>query len=526
MAGWTMQMGGEGGTTPFWTDSAGNTSMIDPGAGAAAYSGAGANSNLFGGANDFSNTAFYGVPGSVGKMLTDAANRAGVSNYDFNTAAWKAAPGYGWQLPGANGWQLGANEEQIYRNILQNTDDPRLQALANERSDASYQTGAQAGQQRDVELAQRNAASGSGLGDLAKLALLAGGIYGGASLLGLGGLGAGAGGAFGATEGLGMAGSYADLAAAGGLGGGAAGLGGFAAEGGATTFPVPDLGQPLLVASEGAPGVANVAGLPSLQAYDAARLASMSSNLFPGEGGIPAIPGEAPVSLAASAAPAFGSATTNAGMDELAQAASGVKTGAQPSLLSSLMSRVSSAFGGGTGGGGSASGVGLGSLASLLSIGSGIYGLTQAQKLRKLVEAQANKADPWGASGGRDVAGGQLKDLLTNPNKITDMPGYEAGLQAVQRSMAANGYLGSGNMMTALAKYGGDFYNNAVAQLSGLAGANVNPGTAAGYVINGATSANDLASRSLASIGYGATGNNQNLTNLILQRVLGGGAVA
>ena len=33
-----------------------------------------------------------------------------------------------------------------------------------------------------------------------------------------------------------------------------------------------------------------------------------------------------------------------------------------------------------------------------------------------------------------------------------------AGLQSVQRSMAAQGYQGSGNMMTALSKYGADAY--------------------------------------------------------------------
>jgi len=500
-----------------------NASTIDPNTGAPLYSGAGEYSNLFGGANDFSNAAFYGAPGSVGKMLQDASSRAGVGDYDFNTAAWKAAPGYGWKLPGASGWQLGANEEQIYQNILQNTDDPRLQALANERSPESMQTGAQAGVQRDVELTKRNAANNSGMSDLAKIALIAGTIYSGGALAGAwGGAGTAGAGAFGATEGLGMAGSYADLAAAGGLGELGAGAGVGLLEGGAQTFPLPSLGESTLVASEAAPGVANVAGLPSLEAYDAARLASIGSNLS--SGGTPGTEGPVnpdPGWTDTGAAREVGLNT--AGFGNLAGPATG-----GGSLLSQLLGRFGSVFGGGGAvGGGVGSGggsAGFGSLSSLLSIGSGIYGMTQAEKLRKLAQIQSQKADPWGESGGRALAGTQLQGLMTDPSKITTMPGYEAGLQAVQRSMAANGYLGSGNMMTALAKYGGDFYNNAISQLSGLAGAGINPGTAAGININGATSANDLASRSLASIGYGITGNNGRISDVILQRLLGGAA--
>lgn len=51
-----------------------------------------------------------------------------------------------------------------------------------------------------------------------------------------------------------------------------------------------------------------------------------------------------------------------------------------------------------------------------------------------------------------------------NAGDVTSLPGYQAGLEAVQRSMASQGYSGSGNMMAALQKYGGDFYNNAATQ--------------------------------------------------------------
>lgn len=87
--------------------------------------------------------------------------------------------------------------------------------------------------------------------------------------------------------------------------------------------------------------------------------------------------------------------------------------------------------------------------------------------------------DPWGDIGGRVLAGNQLKTLLTDPSSITSMPDYEAGMQAVERSLASQGYQGSGNMMAALQKYGGQFYNQAVSRLSGLSGASQDPAIAA-----------------------------------------------
>lgn len=84
---------------------------------------------------------------------------------------------------------------------------------------------------------------------------------------------------------------------------------------------------------------------------------------------------------------------------------------------------------------------------------TGLYGLTQQQKLRKQMQPP-------------------------DPRNLPGTPGYQAGLEAVQRSMAAQGYQGSGNMMAALQKYGGDAYQqnwqgniaSAQAGMSGLGG--------------------------------------------------------
>ena len=117
------------------------------------------------------------------------------------------------------------------------------------------------------------------------------------------------------------------------------------------------------------------------------------------------------------------------------------------------------------------------------------------------------------------MAGGQLQALLQDPSSITSMPGYQAGLTAVERKMASQGYNGSGNMMAALQQYGGNFYNDAVNRLSGLAGANQNPASSGQLLLQGTGQANDLTSRSLASIGYGIQGN-QGINPAILEMIL------
>lgn len=93
---------------------------------------------------------------------------------------------------------------------------------------------------------------------------------------------------------------------------------------------------------------------------------------------------------------------------------------------SAFMSGLHSLFGGGVGSGG----VGLNLATAKNGLGamqvlSSLYGMDQSRKLSKQATAQS----------------------MSN-----------AGLQAVQRSMAAQGYQGSGNMMQALSKYGADAY--------------------------------------------------------------------
>ena len=108
---------------------------------------------------------------------------------------------------------------------------------------------------------------------------------------------------------------------------------------------------------------------------------------------------------------------------------------------------------------GAAFGGGMGSLAGWGELLKGGLSLYQASQLSSMGKGSPSEA----------IANAQLAQLLQNPSSITSMPGYEAGLQAVQRTGAAQGYLGSGNMMIGLSKYGGDFYNKSVQQLSDIA---------------------------------------------------------
>lgn len=144
-----------------------------------------------------------------------------------------------------------------------------------------------------------------------------------------------------------------------------------------------------------------------------------------------------------------------------------------------------------------------GSPGNLSTIGSGLYGLSEASRLRSLAEQAGQKADPFGPY--RQQYADQMAALSADPSLITKQPGYEAGLQAIKRTMASQGYTGSGNMMAALAKYGGDFYNQTMNNYANWGGAGFNPANAAQLGLQGNMAGTNLAMNSLGLIGKGAT---------------------
>ena len=144
-----------------------------------------------------------------------------------------------------------------------------------------------------------------------------------------------------------------------------------------------------------------------------------------------------------------------------------------------------------------------------LNIFSGIEGLRRSREMEKLSRQAMERSDPFGPQ--RAQYAEELRMLRADPSRIQQIPGYKAGLQAVERKMASQGYNQSGNMMIALQDYGGRAFEAEQAKLAELAGATMRPDT--GAVIQGQAAANDTASRSLASLGYGVRDFNRLIFN-------------
>ena len=159
----------------------------------------------------------------------------------------------------------------------------------------------------------------------------------------------------------------------------------------------------------------------------------------------------------------------------------------------------SGAFTGGGSGGMGAGGQGW--LPALMSIGSGIYGMTQANEQRRLAQQAIAGSSPWTSSGGAAGAGTALTNVIQGD--FTNDPGYKAALQAAARtsSQQPGGFAAMAAAQAAL-----KYQNDRIQALGPAAGVGFSPGAGYQTALGGMTSANDLASRSLGSIGYGVTG--------------------
>lgn len=135
-----------------------------------------------------------------------------------------------------------------------------------------------------------------------------------------------------------------------------------------------------------------------------------------------------------------------------------------------------------------------------MNVGMGLYGLYQAHQSQELAKRASQQQDPFGPQRAQYQA--QLQQLMKDPGGVTQLPGYEAGLQAVTRKMASQGYVGSGNMMASLQQYGGQFYDQAVQRLMALSGANITP-TSGNVALQGNRDALAMQGQSLNNIVYG-----------------------
>ena len=157
--------------------------------------------------------------------------------------------------------------------------------------------------------------------------------------------------------------------------------------------------------------------------------------------------------------------------------------------------------------------------AGWVSAGIGAIGLisnmtsssNQASSNQQAVQA----ADPYAQY--RPQAAQQLNSFVNNPNSYDAVANSSVGQayqQAAARTMASQGYTGSGNALVAAANAGGQAYQQQFNNLAELAGANYSPATAQQMAMN----ANQT----------NATNNANNASNLgglgsILGGLVGGG---
>lgn len=85
----------------------------------------------------------------------------------------------------------------------------------------------------------------------------------------------------------------------------------------------------------------------------------------------------------------------------------------------------------------------------------------------------------------QEAASRRLQTLLNDPSSVTTMGGFNTGLQAIERSAAGKGMLNSGNIMTALADYGNNYYGDQVRLMQSLAAGTPSPAVGAAMVNSG-----------------------------------------
>lgn len=158
-----------------------------------------------------------------------------------------------------------------------------------------------------------------------------------------------------------------------------------------------------------------------------------------------------------------------------------------PSLGRMVAGMATGAPGQGYGDSTNRGGPGMSGYGAALSLLSGIDGMRQARGI-------SNSMAPFDQYRGGFAS--RAAALESDPRRLMSSPGYRAGLQAVQRAMAAQGYTGSGNAAVRIAEFGNDFFNRESARLANLGGAGAAPGA-------GAVPAAMLRGQGLASLAYG-----------------------
>lgn len=136
--------------------------------------------------------------------------------------------------------------------------------------------------------------------------------------------------------------------------------------------------------------------------------------------------------------------------------------------------------------------------------------LAPGGNIERLSQMGAAAADPF--AGQRGQYQNMLQNLMTGQTDITQLPGFkaasEAAQQGLERSMAAKGYLGSGNILAELQKQqqgiGLQEFGNQFNRLLPLTGATSGSPGAAGGILSGQF---DWRNNALANLGAGMQAN-------------------
>lgn len=149
---------------------------------------------------------------------------------------------------------------------------------------------------------------------------------------------------------------------------------------------------------------------------------------------------------------------------------------------------------------------------AVIGLASSVYGASQAKKQQKAAiaaqEKQMENLDPYARY--RPAAAARLDQLSQDPSSIQDSAPYKARMQAAERTIASQGYTGSGNALVAAAEAGAAAYQQEFDNLAMLSGASQGQGARASAYGTGANAVGNAGDSYLS----GVAGVGNNLANL------------
>ena len=148
--------------------------------------------------------------------------------------------------------------------------------------------------------------------------------------------------------------------------------------------------------------------------------------------------------------------------------------------------------------------------AAVIGAGTAVYGASQqskaSKKAAKTAQAAQAAADPYAAY--RDDAAQKLNALSNGKTDVSTTASYAARVKAAERTMASQGYTGSGNALVEAANAGAAAYQQEfdnLAMLSGATTGTTNAANASSNTIKAQQSAGNASANLTSQIGQGVS---------------------